>query len=91
VTGRVEPGGPYDSETGRIAALTRWAYEPDPQAATQPARDGFMARFERQVDPDNRLDPAEREVRAKRAMKAHMLGLARRSRVKRAEARLRSR
>jgi len=80
----------YDSETARIAAYTRWAHEDDPQAATRPAREAFLARFERQVDPESRLTPAERETRARRAMKAHMIALARKSRVKRAEAKLRN-
>lgn len=44
-----------------------------------PAHRGFQARFERLVDPDGRLDPAEREVRADRAKRAHMLTLAARS------------
>lgn len=39
----------------QIAAYTRWSQEPDPQAALKPAHRGFMARFERQVDPDNQL------------------------------------
>jgi len=74
----------YDAAEGRAAALTRWAHEDDPQAATAPARAGFLARFERQVDPDNQLDPAEREKRARRLMRAHMVRLAQKARAKRA-------
>jgi hypothetical protein len=44
-------GSRFDSATGRAAALARWAYEPDPAAATAPATAGFLARFEREVDP----------------------------------------
>lgn len=70
----------------RIAAAERWAHEPDRRAATKPARDGFLARFEDQVDPERTLDPAERARRAESARKAHMLRLAKRS----AEARRRA-
>ena len=54
-----------------------------------PAHRGFRARFERLVDPDKRLDPVERAIRADRARRAHMLTLAARSaaaRKKRADA-----
>lgn len=43
---------------------------------TAPARRGFLARFEREVDPHSQLDPAERTLRARRAMRAYMLRLA---------------
>ena len=46
-------------------------------AASAPARAGFKARFERQVDPDGVLDPAERARLAHEAMKAYMTELAR--------------
>jgi hypothetical protein len=38
-----------------------------------------LQRFERQVDPDGTLNPAERRRRAEQAMRAHMAGLALRS------------
>jgi hypothetical protein len=60
----------------RLGAYTRWASEPDRVAATSPARRGFMARFEREVDPDGTLPAAERGRRAKIAMKAHMTRMA---------------
>lgn len=63
----------------RVAAHERWANEDDRAACTQPARDAFRARFERQVDPNNQLDPAERARRAEHAMRAHMLRLSLRS------------
>jgi hypothetical protein len=43
---------------------------------TQPARDEFMARFEREVDPDGLLYPAERARRAEHARKAYFARLA---------------
>lgn len=73
----------FDSETGRAAALSRWAHEPNPAAATAPAAAGFLRRFERLVDPDDQLTPAERDRRARRLMTSHMILLARRSRAKR--------
>lgn len=72
---------------GRIGAHTRWANEPDRKAALEPARRGFMARFEREVDPDNVLEPAERARRADHAMKAHMSKMALSSAKRRAEKR----
>lgn len=62
----------------REAALIRHAMN-DPREATKPARAGFMAKFEREVDPDETLSPTERAVRAKRLMKAHMSKLGRKS------------
>jgi hypothetical protein len=63
----------------RIAAHTRWAHTDDRRAATQPARDRFLARFEDEVDPEHKLSPAERQRRAEHARRAHMLRLAKRS------------
>ena len=60
----------------RLASLTRWAREADRQQATAPARRAFLDRFERQVDPDGVLDPAERTRRAAYARRAYMLRLA---------------
>ncbi len=51
----------------------------DSKAVTAAARKGFMARFEREVDPDGVLPPEERLRRAQHAMKAHMLHLAHKS------------
>ena len=44
-----------------------------------PARKGFLAKFEHEVDPDGVLDPAERTRRAHAAMRAHMSRLAMKS------------
>ena len=48
----------------------------DPRETTRPARAAFMARFEREVDPDGRLPEAERRRRAEAAKKAYFSGLA---------------
>jgi hypothetical protein len=60
----------------RIASHTSWANTEDPAARTAPARSAFFDRFERQVDPDGVLDPADRRRRAEHARKAYMQGLA---------------
>lgn len=78
----------FDKSSGRAAALRRWSFE-DPQSGTQRAHDGFLARFEREVDPEGQLSPAERETRARRLMRAHMINLARRSRRSRRNQKLR--
>lgn len=44
-----------------------------------PAHRGFRRRFENIVDPEGTLQPEERERRAERARRAHMLTLAARS------------
>lgn len=58
------------------AAYTRWSQVDDRKAATRPALHGFLARFEREVDPDNELDPEVRATRADAAMRAYMKKLA---------------
>jgi hypothetical protein len=60
----------------RRAALIRWAHE-DGVAGTAKARTAFLARFEREVDPEGVLDPDERERRAARARRVYMADLAR--------------
>lgn len=60
---------------GRIAAHTRWS-QADPVEGTAKARKAALTRFEKQVDPDRLLDPAERERRADHAKKAYFLSLA---------------
>ena len=60
---------------GRLGGLTTVIrYGPDEIAAR--ARDGFMDKFRREVDPDGLLTDLERERRAKLALKAHMTSLA---------------
>lgn len=51
----------------------------DGRSITAAARKAAADRFERQVDPEGILDPAERARRAGQARRAHMLGLAFRS------------
>lgn len=63
------------SQRARIAARARWAKD-DGTTGTQPARDAFLARFERQVDPDGVLDPRERARRAESAKREHFQRMA---------------
>jgi len=60
----------------RIASHESWARTPDASARTAPGRKAFLDRFEKQVDPDGTLSPAERERRARAAFRAHMSKLA---------------
>lgn len=62
-----------------IAAHQSWANTTDRSKRTTPARRGFLARFEREVDPDGVLPPEERQRRAESALRAHMRRLALRS------------
>ncbi len=59
-------------ERGRLGAHLSWARTADRAARTRPARQAFLARFDRQVDPDGQLSPEERAVRAEHALKAQM-------------------
>ncbi len=61
---------------GRIGAHESWSRTPDRTARTAPARAEFDQRFEREVDPDGVLDPAERARRAEHARKAYFARLA---------------
>lgn len=63
----------------RIAAHASWAKTPDRAERTRKAREALVSRFEKQVDPDGTLDPAERSRRAEHARKAHYTRLALRS------------
>jgi hypothetical protein len=60
----------------RLAAHSKWAATPDPTAATAPARQAFLDRFEREVDPEGALPAAERARRAGHARKAYFSRLA---------------
>ena len=71
----------------RIGAHRKWAQCDDRQAATAPARQAFADRWEREVDPEGQLSPAERSQRAEHAKKAYFAGLA----LKSAQARARRR
>lgn len=69
-----------DSDTrvlvARIAAHSKWAAVSDTSAATSAARQAFLDRFEREIDPDGALAPAERARRAEHARKAYFQRLA---------------
>ena len=58
-----------------IAALARWKNE-DPAEAAFRGQQGLVAKFEREVDPDNVLSPAERRRRAIAARREHMTRMA---------------
>lgn len=64
---------------GSIGAHESWARTTDRTARTAPGRRAFDERFEREVDPDGVLDPAERARRAEHARKAYFLRLSLRS------------
>jgi hypothetical protein len=64
---------------GRAGALRSWANTSDRPTRTKPARDKFLERFEREVDPENLLPEKERTKRAMFARRAYMVELARRS------------
>jgi hypothetical protein len=70
---------------GRIGGLTAWAMLP-PEVMVGPAHVGFRRRFENLVDPERVLPEAERQVRADRARRAHMLTLAAKSAAARKKA-----
>jgi hypothetical protein len=63
----------------RIGAEISWSRTRDRSARTRPARDKFLERFEREVDPDGTLPAEERRRRAEHARRAYMLRLAKRA------------
>ena len=63
---------------GRIGAYRLHATH-SPKETTKAARGAFMARFEREVDPDGTLTPKERARRAEAARKAYFAQLAHKS------------
>jgi hypothetical protein len=72
-----EPLSPAErSLRARLAAHQSWALTTDPAARTRPGTDAFLARFEKQVDPEGTLPEAERRRRAESAKKAYMTALA---------------
>ncbi len=60
----------------RLASHASWAQTTDPTARTAPARQAFLDRFEREVDPDGILPPADRARMAAHARKAYFTRLA---------------
>ena len=67
----------------RIAAEISWARTSDRSARTRPAREAFLKRFEREVDPEGKLPPDERRRRAEHAKRAYMLRLRKRATITR--------
>jgi hypothetical protein len=65
-------------QNGRIGGLVAWSRH-GPETMVGPAHRGFRRRFEKLVDPEGKLDPIERAVRADRARRAYMLSLAAKS------------
>ena len=61
----------------QIASAVRWGHTDDRGAATEAARAGLRAKFEREVDPDGTLPADEVAVRADHLMRAHMLRMSR--------------
>lgn len=59
----------------QIAANTRWSRE-DSSVQARRGQAGLTAKFEREVDPDGALPPAERARRVEAARRAHMQTLA---------------
>ena len=59
----------------RIAAYRMHSMH-DPRDTTREARAAFLAKFEREVDPDKRLAEPERRRRAEAAKKAYFNALA---------------
>jgi len=59
----------------RVAAYRMHSMH-DPRDTTREARAAFLAKFEREVDPDNRLPEPERRRRAEAAKKAYFNALA---------------
>jgi hypothetical protein len=63
------------SQRARIAGLTSAARQ-DVREMTAPARGSFLARFEREVDPDGVLPEDERKRRATALRRAYFARLA---------------
>jgi hypothetical protein len=59
-----------------IAGHTSWARTEDRTARTEPGRRALLDKFEREVDPDGTLLPAERAKRAENLRRAHFQRLA---------------
>ena len=58
------------------ARAAAWSLHARGGTSTEAATAAFLARFEREVDPDGTLPPQERARRAGYARKAYMTGLA---------------
>ena len=69
----VDTAGDEKSARARLGA---YALHAAGKTNTGPARKAFLDRFEQEVDPDNKLEPAERARRAEFAKKAYFTRLA---------------
>ncbi|MCD0450792.1 hypothetical protein LO762_16565 [Actinocorallia sp. API 0066] len=56
----------------RMAGNATWAKVTDRTAATAPAREGWLAKLEREVDPEGVMDPETRAAAVENARRAHM-------------------
>lgn len=63
------------SELTQRARLGAHALHAQGKTNTEPARKAFLDRFEREVDPDGKLDLKERARRAEHAKKAYFTRL----------------
>ncbi len=69
------PAESFETLRGRKGAHVMHSRN-DPRKITKAARQAFLDRFEREVDPDGKLSPAERARRAEHARKAYFTDLA---------------
>src|SRR5829696_9208500 len=73
---RNEPASPAErSLRARLAAYALHAQR-DPRETTANGRAAFLARFDREVDPEGLLEPEERRRRAEQARRAYFTRLA---------------
>jgi hypothetical protein len=70
------------STAGRLEAYSQHARH-DPVETTAAARAAFLDRFEREVDPEGKLDPKERARRAEYAKKHYFTKLSEKARAAR--------
>lgn len=64
---------PFRTSTqARAAAHASWAKTADRAARTAKAREAALAKFEREVDPDNKMSARDRRKAAVNAQKARM-------------------
>ena len=66
----------WRQQRSRLGSYESWARTEDRPARTAPARKALLDKFERQVDPDGKLAPAERTKRAEYLRKAYFTRLA---------------
>lgn len=72
---------------GRIGAHISWARTPTKAARTrrtEPGREGLLAKFGREVDPDGVMSPEDRDRAAEHLRSAHMSRIAKISAANRA-------